>query len=128
MPSSHTQKLLMGYLFTINYFCSTMNNIYPTNPHDLALIKGYLGALMEAPPHQTLQKTIATLSVDRALLDEAFTQWAGLPLVQFNTFLTPQYAQGCCTSATRPSKVAYPIQLIRCESNALAGKELLYDA
>ena len=127
MACPNRKKLLIGYLFTNNYFCSTMNHKSPNTPSDLALIKGYLGALMEAPPHQTLQKTIATLSVDRALLEEAFLQWAGLPLAQFTTFLTPQYAQGCCNSATMPSNTAYPIQLVRCEMNALAGKELLYD-
>lgn len=117
----------MGHLFTNNYFCSTMSNIYPITPADITLIEGYIGALMKAPPHQTLQKTIATLSLDRALLEETFTRWAGLSLVQFTTFLTPQYAQGCCFSPIMPSYEGNPIHLLRCESNALAGKELWYE-
>lgn len=118
----------MGYLFTNNYFCSTMNNIYANNVADIALIQRYLGALMEAPPHQTLQKTIETLSIDRALLEETFIQWAGVPLAQFTTFLTPQYAQGCCISPIMPSNDINPFQLVRCEASAVAGKDLLYDA
>lgn len=116
----------MWYFFTNSYFCSNMSHLCPNTLPDIALIKGFLGALLEAPAHHTLQKLKASLSIDSVLLDDTFYQWAGVPMAQFLTFLTPQYAQQRCASTTSLPNDASKMQLLRCEASDLDGELIVY--